>query len=56
MLDYGVFVVEQFGAASDPFNRAMLFNVGAAEALRQHDYQCFVFHDVDLVTSPCPDR
>ena len=34
MLDYGVFIVEQFGPVSDPFNRAMLMNVGAAEASR----------------------
>jgi hypothetical protein len=29
--------VEQYG--SGPFNRAMLMNVGAAEALKQYDYQ-----------------
>lgn len=51
-LDYGIYVVEQHG--DDPFNRAMLFNVGAAEALKQYDYQCFVFHDVDLM--PEDDR
>ena len=34
MLDYGVFIVEQFGPVADPFNRAMLMNVGAAEAVR----------------------
>ena len=54
MLDYGVFIVEQFGPASDPFNRAMLLNVGAAEAVRQHDYTCFIFHDIDLL--PEDDR
>ena len=54
MLDYGVFIVEQFGSASDPFNRAMLLNVGAAEAVRQHDYTCFIFHDIDLL--PEDDR
>jgi len=51
-LDYGIYIVEQHG--SEPFNRAMLFNVGAAEALKQHDYQCFIFHDVDLI--PEDDR
>jgi len=54
MLDYGVFIVEQFGPASDPFNRAMLLNVGAAEAVKQHDYTCFIFHDIDLL--PEDDR
>ena len=46
------FPVEQYG--SGPFNRAMLMNVGAAEALKQYDYQCFIFHDVDLL--PEDDR
>jgi len=51
-LDYGIYIVEQNGA--EAFNRAMLFNVGAAEALKQYDYQCFIFHDVDLM--PEDDR
>jgi len=37
-----------------PFNRAMLMNIGAAEALRQDAFQCFIFHDVDLI--PEDDR
>lgn len=32
----------------------MLMNIGAAEALRQDAFQCFVFHDVDLL--PEDDR
>ena len=51
-LDYGIFVVEQHG--TEPFNRAMLMNVGAAEALKSYDYLCFIFHDVDLL--PEDDR
>jgi hypothetical protein len=45
-----------------PFNRAMLMNIGAAEALRQDGFQCFVFHDVDLLpeddrnTYSCPEQ
>ena len=35
---YGVYVVEQDGKT--PFNRAMLMNVGAAEAVKQ---QVFMF-------------
>jgi len=49
---YGVYVVEQDG--NTPFNRAMLMNVGAAEAVKQQDFQCFIFHDVDLL--PEDDR
>lgn len=51
-VEYGIYIVEQAG--NQPFNRAMLMNVGAAEALKQHDYQCFIFHDVDLL--PEDDR
>ncbi|KAK3852896.1 hypothetical protein Pcinc_040530 [Petrolisthes cinctipes] len=31
------------------FNRGMLMNVGAQEALRQYPFNCFIFHDVDLL-------
>ena len=48
----GIFIVEQEG--DGPFNRAMLLNVGAAEALKSYDFQCFIFHDVDLL--PEDDR
>ncbi len=36
LVDYGVFIVEQQGDGR--FNRAMLMNVGAAEALKQDNY------------------
>ena len=51
-VDYGIFIVEQDGSGA--FNRAMLLNVGAAEALKSYDFQCFIFHDVDLL--PEDDR
>lgn len=51
-LDYGIYVVEQ--KAQTKFNRAKLMNVGFAEALKLYDFQCFVFHDVDLL--PEDDR
>ena len=50
--DYGIYVVEQHG--TEPFNRAMLLNVGAAQAMKKYNYSCFVFHDVDLI--PEDDR
>jgi len=37
-----------------PFNRAMLMNIGYVEATKDYDWDCFVFHDVDLV--PEDDR
>ncbi|XP_052098692.1 beta-1,4-N-acetylgalactosaminyltransferase bre-4-like [Mytilus californianus] len=46
-LDYGIYVVEQGG--NSKFNRAMLMNIGFVKALEHDDYQCIVFHDVDLI-------
>ena len=46
-LDYTIFVIEQDGDRS--FNRAMLMNVGFVEALKMRAFDCFIFHDVDLL-------
>lgn len=46
-LDYGVYVINQAGESM--FNRAKLLNVGFKEALKDYDYNCFVFSDVDLI-------
>lgn len=51
-LDYTIFVVEQ--SRKDKFNRAQLMNVGALESLKLYPFQCFIFHDVDLL--PEDDR
>lgn len=51
-LDYGIYVINQEG--EDTFNRAKLLNIGYAEALKEYDYNCFVFSDVDLI--PMDDR
>lgn len=31
------------------FNRAKLFNIGFKESLTYHDFECFIFHDVDML-------
>lgn len=49
---YQIFVVEQNG--TDPFNRGYLMNVGFKEALKRDRFDCFIFHDVDMV--PEDDR
>ncbi|GBP88074.1 Beta-1,4-N-acetylgalactosaminyltransferase bre-4 [Eumeta japonica] len=48
-IDYGIFIIEQQGASD--FNRAKLMNVGFAESqrARRGGWQCFVFHDIDLL-------
>ncbi|CAK6977252.1 beta-1%2C4-galactosyltransferase 1 isoform X1 [Scomber scombrus] len=51
-LDYGVYVINQDGDVI--FNRAKLLNIGYTEALKDYDYDCFVFSDVDLI--PMDDR
>ncbi|XP_033761962.1 beta-1,4-galactosyltransferase 3-like [Pecten maximus] len=46
-IDYQVFLVEQAG--NDRFNRGKLMNVGFYEAMKIGNFDCFVFHDVDLL-------
>ncbi|KAI2657050.1 Beta-1,4-galactosyltransferase 1 [Labeo rohita] len=45
---------EEEKGGEETFNRAKLLNVGYAEALKEYDYNCFVFSDVDLI--PMDDR
>ncbi|XP_036099134.1 beta-1,4-galactosyltransferase 4 [Molossus molossus] len=46
-LEYGIYVIHQAG--SKKFNRAKLLNVGYLEAIKDEIWDCFIFHDVDLV-------
>uniref|UniRef100_H2ZMT2 Uncharacterized protein n=1 Tax=Ciona savignyi TaxID=51511 RepID=H2ZMT2_CIOSA len=46
-LEYTVYVVHQIHGSL--FNRAMLMNVGFAQASLDNNYDCFIFHDVDLL-------
>jgi len=51
-IHYRVFVISQEDQLT--FNRAMLFNVGFKEASQLSAWDCFIFHDVDLL--PEDDR
>jgi hypothetical protein len=44
---YRIFVVEQYG--NDIFNKGRIMNIGVNEALKMDDFDCFIFHDVDLI-------
>ena len=52
LLEYRIFVVEQ--TPTEEFNRGALMNIGYTEAFKVDDFDCFAFHDVDLV--PEDDR
>nr|XP_039252793.1 beta-1,4-galactosyltransferase 4-like isoform X1 [Styela clava] len=46
-LDYTIYTITQAG--NQLFNRAKLMNIGFSEAVNERKYDCFVFHDVDLL-------
>ncbi|KAM8976949.1 beta-1,4-galactosyltransferase 4 [Pelodytes ibericus] len=46
-LEYGIYIIHQAGNMK--FNRAKLLNVGYIEALKEAKWDCFIFHDVDLL-------
>ncbi|XP_031720978.1 beta-1,4-galactosyltransferase 2 [Anarhichas minor] len=51
-IDYGIYIINQLG--EETFNRAKLLNVGYTETLKDAEYDCFIFSDVDLI--PMDDR
>ncbi|XP_076869404.1 beta-1,4-galactosyltransferase 3 [Brachyhypopomus gauderio] len=51
-ISYGIYIIHQAGNYT--FNRAKLMNVGFREAMREADWDCLFFHDVDLI--PEDDR
>ncbi|XP_073525463.1 beta-1,4-galactosyltransferase 4-like [Phyllobates terribilis] len=46
-LDYAIYVIHQAGDVT--FNRAKLLNIGYLEASKEENWDCFIFHDVDLI-------
>jgi hypothetical protein len=51
-LDYKIYVSEQIGNGT--YNKGVLMNSAFIYASNEYDFQCFVFHDVDLI--PEDDR
>jgi hypothetical protein len=48
LFNYGIFIVEPLEKLV--FNRALMLNVGFLEALKADEaYDCFIFHDVDML-------
>jgi len=43
-----------FQARPEVFNKAMMMNIGFVEANQLEDFDCFIFHDVDML--PEDDR
>jgi len=46
-IEYKIYVTSQNGV--EPFNRGYLMNVGFVEAAKDEDWNCYIFHDVDLL-------
>ena len=44
---YVIYVIEP--AENIQFNRARLLNIGYLEALKEENFTCFIFHDVDML-------
>jgi len=51
-IHFGIYIVDQQDKLD--FNRAGLFNIGFVEALKDSEWDCVIFHDVDLL--PEDDR
>ena len=57
---FKIFLINQIDG--DLFNRAKLLNIGFKEARKENDFDCFIFHDVDLIVEDdraiyhCDDR
>lgn len=45
--NYVIYLVEPLKTLT--FNRALLINIGFREALLQYNFECFIFHDVDML-------
>jgi hypothetical protein len=46
LLDYGIYLVQP---ATLPFKKGVLYNAGFKEALKDEDWNCFFFMDIDML-------
>lgn len=46
-IQYGIYLVEPVKKLK--FNRALLLNIGFIESLKENEWDCFIFHDVDML-------
>ncbi|XP_061195870.1 beta-1,4-galactosyltransferase 1-like [Saccostrea echinata] len=46
-LEYGIYIIDLDDEIQ--FNRGLLLNVAFLEASKEYDYDCYIFHDVDLL-------
>lgn len=47
LLSFRIFIVEQVGTVT--FNKGAIYNIGFHETLAFGDFDCYIFHDVDLL-------
>ncbi len=45
--NYGIYLVEPVGNLK--FNRAILLNIGYTEAKKDRKWNCYIFHDIDML-------
>ena len=46
-LYYTIYLIEPIEKLT--FNRGLLMNIGYLEALKEKEFDCFFFHDVDMI-------
>uniref|UniRef100_A0A0N5A051 Beta-1,4-N-acetylgalactosaminyltransferase n=1 Tax=Parastrongyloides trichosuri TaxID=131310 RepID=A0A0N5A051_PARTI len=47
LINYIIFLIEPTGNGT--FNRGKLLNIGFVEGMKLYNFDCFIFHDVDLI-------
>ena len=45
--NFGIYIAEPIDDLK--FNRALLMNIGFTEAKKDYQWNCFIFHDIDML-------